>query len=292
MGRGTFQVYTPDLLIEQNWKRDREQRLRNALLNGEFILYYQPQIDLQYWKVCTVEALLRWQVSDMQQMQPNEFLDLAEQSGLIVEIGEWALRSACRQLKQWQGNGMPDLRISLNCSARQFSDPEFVAKIGPVLDEIGLPSSSLELELTESMLARPEIKEQLAALRALGVRITIDNFGTGTMAIADLKEFDVDSLKIDNAVVQHLPHREKDVAMTSSIINLAHNFGLDVTAGGVETAEQLAYLKSRNCNCAQGFIFSPPVPPKKFEELMLSDHWSRINRLPSLSDATVFKDMH
>ena len=110
----------------------------------------------------------------------------------------------------------------------------------PVLDEIGLPSSSLELELTESMLARLEIKEQLAALRALGVRITIDSFGTGTMAIADLKEFDVD-IEIDNAVLQHLPHREKDVAMTSSIINLAHNFGLDVTAGGVETAEQLAY---------------------------------------------------
>ncbi len=292
VGRGTFQVYTPDLLTEQNWKRDREQRLRNALINGEFVLYYQPEIDLQNWKVSTVEALLRWQVSDMEQMQPSEFLELAEQSGLIVEIGEWAVRSACRQLKQWQENGMPDLRISLNCSARQFSDPEFVAKIGPILEETGIDSSCLDLELSESMLARPEIKEQLAALRALGVRITIDNFGTGTMAIVDLKEFEVDNLKIDNAVVQHLPHREKDVAMTSSIISMAHNFGLGVTAGGVETAEQLAYLRSRNCNGAQGFIFSPPVPAKKFEELMLSDHWSRINRLPSLSDAMVFKNLY
>lgn len=292
MGRGTYQLYTPDLLLEKKWEQDREQGLRNALQNREFQLYYQPQVDLNNWRISTVEALLRWQASDMEQIQPHEFLHVAEQTGLIVEIGEWTLRNACRQVKTWQEKGMAGLRISINCSARQFSDPEFVKKVVPILEETGLAAACLELEIAESMLTQPESKDQLARLRALGVRITIDNFGTGTTALIDLKEFEVDGLKIDKAFVQHLPYRQKDSAMTSSIIHLAHNLGIDVTAGGVETAEQLAYLKSKECNSAQGFIFSPPVPAEKFEELMFSDHWSRINRLPLLSDATVFQDMH
>ncbi len=292
MGRGRYQIYTPDLLMEKNWGRDREQGLRNALRNHEFELYYQPQVDLNSWKISTVEALLRWQTPGMEQIQPEEFLDVAEETGLIVEIGEWALRSACKQVREWQGKGMPGLRISVNCSARQFSDPEFVKKISPILDETGLAACCLELEIAESMIAQPEIRDQLIELRILGVRITVDNFGTGTTALVDLKELEVDTLKIDKVFVRHLPYRQKDSAMTSSIINLGHNLGLVVTAGGVETAEQLAYLKSQKCNGVQGFIFSPPVPAKKFEELMLSDHWSRINRVPALSDAIVFRGMH
>jgi diguanylate cyclase (GGDEF)-like protein/PAS domain S-box-containing protein len=292
-GRGTYQFYTSDLFSEKMLKKDREQALRNALENHEFELYYQPQIDLNSWKISTVEALLRWQSGDLEMVLPNEFLDVAEETGIIVEIGEWALRQACGQVKQWQDQGLTDLRISVNCSARQFSDPQFVRRIRPILLETGLSSSCLELEITESMLAQhAEIKEQLAELRALGVRITIDNYGTGTTALIDLKEFEVDGLKIDKAFVQHLPHRRKDSAITSAIISLAHNLGIGVSAGGVETAEQLAYLKARDCTSAQGFIFSPPIPAAKFEELMLNGSWSRINRLPPFNDATVFKDLH
>jgi diguanylate cyclase (GGDEF)-like protein/PAS domain S-box-containing protein len=292
-GRGTYQFYTSDLFSEKILKKDREQALRNALENHEFELYYQPQIDLRSWKISTVEALLRWQSADLEMVLPNEFLDVAEETGIIVEIGEWALRQACGQVKQWQDQGLTGLRISVNCSARQFSDPQFVKRIRPILLETGLSSSCLELEITESMLARhAEIKEQLAELRALGVRITIDNYGTGTTALIDLKEFEVDGLKIDKAFVQHLPHRRKDSAITSAIISLAHNLGIGVSAGGVETAEQLAYLKARDCTSAQGFIFSPPIPAAKFEELMLNGSWSRINRLPPFNDATVFKDLH
>jgi EAL domain-containing protein (putative c-di-GMP-specific phosphodiesterase class I) len=240
-----------------------------------------------------VEALLRWQPDEMEVLLPDDFLDLAEETGLIVKIGEWALRQACTQVKKWQGEGMGSFRISLNCSARQFSDPEFVGSIRPILDETGLAPSCLELEVSESLFAgHPQIKDQVATLRREGVHVTIDNYGTGTVALIDLKDFEVDGLKIDKAFVQHLPHRRKDSAIASAIISLAHELGIHVSAGGVETAEQLAYLKARDCTSAQGFLFSPPVPAEKFEQLMLSGQWSHINRLPQLNDSTPFKDLH
>ncbi|TCS36606.1 PAS domain S-box-containing protein/diguanylate cyclase (GGDEF)-like protein [Paucimonas lemoignei] len=292
-GRGTFKCYTVALSEEKDWKKNREQALREALERKKFSLYYQPQIDLTSWKITTVEALLRWQPDEMEMVLPGEFLDLAEESGLIVKIGEWALRQACRQAKQWLDKGMSPMRISLNCSARQFSDPEFVGSILPVLSETGLDPSCLELEVTASLFAtHPQIKEQLVRLRNEGVHIIIDNYGTGTVALIDLKEFEVDGLKIDKAFVQHLPHRRQDSAIATAIISLAHELGIHVSAGGVETAEQLAYLKARDCTSVQGFLFSPPVPAEKFEQLMLSGHWSRINRMPQMNDSSTFKDLH
>ncbi|HYD97582.1 MAG TPA: PAS domain S-box protein [Noviherbaspirillum sp.] len=281
-GRHNYQFYTADLFSEQTWKRDREAALRAALKNHQFELYYQPQVDLSTWRITTVEALLRWNAAEMETVLPNEFLDIVEQTGLIVEVGEWALREAAHQVRRWQAQGLHDLRLSLNCSARQFSDPKFVTMIPSVLKDAGITPDSLELEVPEAMLARhPEIKEQLSDLRALGIRITIDNFGTGATALMDFKEFGIDVLKIDRAFVQHLPHRREDSAITSAIISLAHNLGVAVVAGGVETAEQLAYLKARDCTSAQGFIFSPPVPAQKFEELLHDGTWSHMNRIPA-----------
>ena len=292
-GRHTYQFYSSDLVSAQAWKRDREAALRVALKNHQFELYYQPQVDLGNWRISSVEALLRWNAEEMETVLPNEFLDIVEQSGLIVEIGEWALREAAHQVRRWQAQGMRDLRLSVNCSARQFSDPKFVTMIPSILKDAGISPGSLELEVPEALLAQhPEIKEQLSDLRALGIRLTIDNFGTGATALMDLKDFEIDVLKIDKAFVQHLPHRREDSAITSAIISLAHNLGVAVVAGGVETAEQLAYLKARDCTSAQGFIFSPPVPAHKFEELMLNGTWSRINRLPQLSDAIAFNGLH
>jgi diguanylate cyclase (GGDEF)-like protein/PAS domain S-box-containing protein len=282
-GRHTYQVYSCELFTEQAWRRDREAALRSALSKHQFELYYQPQIDLGHWKIATVEALLRWKATELELVLPNDFLDLAEETGLIVDIGNWALREACRQVHRWQELGLNELRLSLNCSARQFNDPRFVAQIPEVLAEAGMAPHLLELEVPETMLARhPEIKEQLAELRRLGIRITIDNFGTGTTALADFKDFEFDALKIDKAFVQHLPHRREDSAITSAIISLAHNLGIGVVAGGVETAEQLAYLKARDCTGAQGFIFSPPVPPAELETMMLNGEWSQINRVPGM----------
>jgi diguanylate cyclase (GGDEF)-like protein/PAS domain S-box-containing protein len=276
-GRHNYQFYSSDL--EENWKENRAHALRKALQNHKFELYYQPQVDLENWKITAVEALLRWHATELDLVLPNEFLAVAEETGIIVEIGEWALRQASLQVKQWQEQGLSDLRISLNCSARQFSDPKFVAMIPSILDDTGLAHGFLELEVSESLLAlRPEIKEQLIQLRTLGVRITIDNFGTGNIALMDLKDLAVDALKIDKEFVRHLPHRRQDSAITSAIISLARDLGVDVIAGGVETAEQLAYLKAQHCASAQGFIFSPPLSSEKFTALISGDGWSGLNR--------------
>ncbi|HJV52759.1 MAG TPA: EAL domain-containing protein [Noviherbaspirillum sp.] len=292
-GRHNFQFYTPDLFAEQAWKKDREAALRSALLHDQFELHYLPQVDLDSWKISTVEALLRWKATELELVLPQDFLDIAEDSGLIVEIGEWVLRRACRQLREWQLHGMGELRLSINCSARQFRDPKFVNQIPAIADEAGVAYSSLELEVPEALLAQhPEIKAQLTELRELGMHVTIDNFGTGATALGDLKDFRIDALKIDKAFVQHLPHRREDSAIASAIINLAHNLGIKVTAGGVETAEQLAYLKARECTSAQGFIFSPPLPADKMEELMLSGSWSRINRWQLSNDAASAQELH
>ncbi|WP_019139760.1 sensor domain-containing protein [Noviherbaspirillum massiliense] len=292
-GRHNFQFYTPDLGAETDWKKDQAQALRRALRDHQFELYYQPQVSLTNWKISTVEALLRWQATELEMMLPVDFLDVAEETGVIVEIGEWALRQACEQVRKWQAQGLPDLRISVNCSARQFSDPRFVAVIPSILASTGLAPAFLELEVSETMLAqRPEIKQQLSELRTLGIRITIDNFGTGHTALMELVDFEVDALKIDKSFVQHLPHRREDSAITSAIISLGRDLGVGVIAGGVETAEQLAYLKARDCTSAQGFIFSPPVSADKFEELVMSGSWSRINRLPPFDLSDTFGNLH
>lgn len=279
-GRHTFQSYTAELISEQNGRKQREAALRTALQNHQFELYYQPQVDLRSWRISTVEALLRWNTNALETVLPADFLDIAEQTGLIVEIGEWALREAGHQVRRWQNQGLSDLRLSVNCSARQFNDPTFVKRVPSILGDVGISPGSLEIEVPESMLAQhPEIKERLAELRALGIRLTIDNFGTGATALIDLKDVGIDVLKIDKAFVQHLPHRREDAAIAAAIISLAHNLGINVVAGGVETAEQLAYLKARDCTSAQGFIFSPPVPADQFEALVLEGKWSRINRM-------------
>jgi diguanylate cyclase (GGDEF)-like protein/PAS domain S-box-containing protein len=282
-GRHTYQFYSFDLHAERSWKRNREEALRVALKNKQFELYYQPLVDLDTWKISTVEALLRWNATKLETVLPADFLGIVEQNGLIIDIGAWALREAAHQVRRWQARGLSGLRLSVNCSARQFGDAGFVALIPSILRDSGLAPDSLQLEVPESMLARhPAIKERLSGLREQGIRLTIDNFGTGATALIDFKEFAVDAVKIDKAFVQHLPHRRADSAIASAIISLAHNLGIAVIAGGVETAEQLAYLKARECNGAQGFIFSPPVPAHEFEQLMLSGQWSRINRLSQL----------
>jgi diguanylate cyclase (GGDEF)-like protein/PAS domain S-box-containing protein len=292
-GRHNFQFYTSELAAELASREDRAQALRQALQNQQFELYYQPQIDLNDWKIATVEALLRWHASELDLLPPRDFLGVAEESGVIVEIGVWALREACMQVRRWQQQGLPELRISVNCSARQFGDPEFVAMVPRILDEAGLTPSLLELEVPESLLAqRPEIKGQLAALRSLGIRITIDNFGTGNTALKELQGLEVDALKIDKAFVRHLPHRREDSAIASAIIGLARNLGIGVVAGGVETAEQLAYLKSRDCQSAQGFIFSPPVTADEFEALMLNGNWSQLNRWSALGGTEGMGSLH
>lgn len=283
-GRGTYQLYQHAQTDVRALQTRREEALRRALHEGELQLYYQPQIALATWKISSVEALLRWKTGEVDLALPIDFLPIAEESGIIVDIGEWALAEACRQVKHWQTQGMDGLRISVNCSARQFT-ADFVQRVAPIVRASGLSECSVELEIRESLLRSVSgITPQLRALRALGMRVMVDNYGTGASPLTGLEEIDVDGLKIDRTFVEHLPHRRKDSAIASAIISLARSLGIDVSAGGVETAEQLAYLKARECTTAQGFLFSAPLPADELESLMLAGQWSRINTFTALSE--------
>jgi len=292
-GRHTYHFFTTGLPAEPTWKTEKDEALRNALTKHQFELYYQPQIDLNNWSVSGAEVLLRWQASPLDLILPKDFLSSAEDSGMIVEIGQWALRRACCQLKEWQDEGLPKFRVSMNCSLRQLGDPHFSEMAFSILSECGLPPSCLELEIPESAFVHhPEIWQHLSALRTIGVRITLDNFGIAATALMDLKDFNVDTLKIDQGLVQHLPHRREDSAVTSAMITLAHDLDIKVLASGVETAEQLRYLMGRDCTNAQGFIFSPPVTANKFKELLMYGQWSRVNPSTTFREMNRFKDLH
>lgn len=276
-GREQWHFLAEDKPVHIKTINDRKACLRNALNNDEFRLYYQPQIDLNSWKISSVEALLRWQASDQPPLLPGDFIGALEEEEIAVEVGRWVLSTACRQVRQWQRRSLPDLRVAINCSAHQCCDRRFLEMICSVIQDTGLACSFLEIEVPESVLVDPGIRGPLAQLRKHGVRIIIDNFGTGPTSWIELKDMEADGLKIDKQLVQHLPHRHKDSAIAVAITQLAHNLGIRVAAGGVETPDQLAYLKTLDYNTAQGFIFSPPVSSEKFEELMLTGHWSRFN---------------
>jgi diguanylate cyclase (GGDEF)-like protein/PAS domain S-box-containing protein len=278
-GRHNYQFFTADLHAVLLNRQQMEQDLRRALTNQEFSLYYQPQIDLVTWNVCGVEALLRWRNPQLQMLTPGEFMDIAQETGLIVPIGEWVLREACRQNKAWQDAGIPFFRIGVNFSARQIHDPEFVGMIRRVLAETGLSPTCLELEINESQFMKDREATQaiLAELSALDIRISTDDFGAALSNLNLLCQFPMDTLKIDRRVIEHVAHRKQDRAMAAAVINLANDLDVRVIAEGVETLEQLAFLQEKGCRAAQGFLFSPPVSAHSLEVLLRAGTWSRMN---------------
>ncbi|RZI41951.1 EAL domain-containing protein [Herbaspirillum sp. HC18] len=272
-GRNNFQFYMPamnDRLLE---RLRIESDLRNALERGEFILHYQPQIDMRSGRTVGMEALLRWQHPTMGMIPPLRFIGLAEETGLIVPIGEWVLRTACAQAAAWRQAGYGDMRVAVNLSARQFSQQELTRSIAEILETAGLPPHLLELELTES-LVMTDVDRAIGILRdlkELGVQLSLDDFGTGHSSLSYLKRLPIDALKIDQSFVRDIAHMQDDAAIVVSIISLAHNLKRHVIAEGVETREQLTYLQRHGCNEMQGFYFSKPVPAEMFEKLLQQD---------------------
>ncbi len=247
-------------------------RLKKAIEKEEFMLFYQPQVDLGTGRIVGMEALLRWQVSDLGMMPPSEFIPVAEESGLIVPLGEWVLKTACAQNKQWQNAKLPHLSVSVNLSGRQFHHQNLVEKIGAILQETRLEPQWLDLEITETY-AMQDADFTLAILKELkrmGVHISIDDFGTGYSSLSHLKHFPIDTLKIDRSFVKDLASDPKEEAIVSAIIVLAHSLGMDVVAEGVETVEELAIVKKHHCDKMQGFLFSRPIPVPDFETLLRS----------------------
>ena len=249
-----------------------ETRLKRAIEKEEFMLFYQPQVDLGTGRISGMEALLRWEVSDLGMMPPSEFIPVAEETGLIVPLGEWVLKTACMQNKRWQDAKLPPLPVSVNLSGRQFHHQNLVEKVASALRLSGLEPQWLDLEITETY-AMQDADFTLAILKELktmGVHISLDDFGTGYSSLSHLKHFPIDTLKIDRSFVKDLETDPKEESIVSAIIVLAHSLGMDVVAEGVETVGELRIVRKHHCDKMQGYLFSRPVPPKDFEALLSS----------------------
>ncbi len=265
-GKNTYQFFTDDMNKAAIEHLNLANRLRSALAHGELCLYYQPQIELRRGEIIGMEALLRWCPPEKELILPGKFVPVAEEIGLIRDIGEWVLRTACEQNKTWQRAGLPPLRVSVNVSSQQFHSPQkLLEMVKTTLAESGLDPNYLELELTESILLEEEkdnknnILTILHQLREMGVHIALDDFGTGYSSLSYLKRFPVNTLKIDRSFVQDLDQNSDDTVITNTILALAHNLRLSVVAEGVETSEQFLFLQERQCEIIQGYFFSPPL---------------------------------
>ena len=270
LGRNNFQFYTPAMYDEALERVRIESALRSALERNEFVLHYQPQVDLTSGAIVGMEALIRWQHPELGVVAPSRFISVAEETGLIVPIGAWVMRTACLQTKLWQDAGLGALRVAVNLSARQFAAPNLLADITAVLAQTGLAAASLEIELTESLFLSDVTAavEVLHGMKSLGVNLSIDDFGTGYSSLSYLSRFPIDVLKIDRSFVSDIARGASDAAIVASIIALAHNLKLSVIAEGVETAEQLDYLRRHGCDQMQGYYFSRPLAAGDFEQLL------------------------
>lgn len=269
-GKNNYQFYNEKLNSQQNEKLSIEMYLHKALGFEEFILHYQPKVDIESGKIVGTEALIRWIHPEFGFVSPSTFIPVAEESGLIVPIGEWILKEACRQNKEWHDNGFPYLGIAVNISGLQFIQPNFVETVEKILKETGLDPKYLELEITENMLMQnsEDNLETLLQLKKMGVTLSIDDFGTGYSSLSYLKKFPVDTLKIDRQFIKDIPIDEKDLAIVESVINLSHNLKFIVVAEGVENEEQTGFLKGKKCDQIQGYFYSKPLPAAQLEELL------------------------
>jgi len=269
-GRNSFQLYAPAMNARTLEHLALESALHRALERQEFELHFQPLLDAGSARVIAAEALLRWRHPELGLVPPADFIPLAEETGLIIPIGEWVLRDACRQLAQWQRRGQGALRVSVNISARQFHQPEFCALAARIVQEAGVMPQQITLELTESMLMDDALDtiRMLTQLHVQGFGIAMDDFGTGYSSLSYLKRFPLDELKIDRVFIRDIERSQEDAAIVSATIGLAHSLGLRVVAEGVETAAQMSYLQQQGCDYLQGFHFSAPVPAAEFEKLL------------------------
>ncbi len=283
-GRDNYQLYTPAMNSRALERLSLESRLRQALHNEELVLYFQPLLDLGTGKIRGAEALLRWRHPTLGLVPPSEFIPIAELSGLIVPIGEWVLQTACARARAWHRAGFPQLSVAVNLSSRQFQQTDLVRQVTSALERSGLPAPALDLEITETnAMQNAEVSiSTLGSLKELGVSLSMDDFGTGYSSLNYLKRFPIDRIKIDQSFVRDLTQDSDAAAIVAAVIAMAHTLQLSVVAEGVETDEQLAFLRQNDCDEMQGYLFSPPVEERAFEELLRADRAlpARIARAP------------
>ncbi|EDN69989.1 sensory box/GGDEF family protein [Beggiatoa sp. PS] len=265
-GKNNYQFFTPQMKKHAHNRLIMESKLRRALEREEFVLYYQPQMHLASGQIIGAEVLLRWQHPEMGLVSPYRFIPLAEETGLIVPIGEWVLHHTCLQQQHWQCHSQSKLRLSVNLSSRQFQQDNLIKTVVRILDETCMDATLLTLELTESLLIQNiDITNKiLHQFKEMGIQLAIDDFGTGYSSLSYLKRFPIDKLKIDQSFVRDIPDNKDDVNITKAIIALAHNLQMTVVAEGVEKETQLILLKSLQCDEIQGYLISRPVPEEEF----------------------------
>ena len=279
-GKDNYQFYQANMNATTLQRLELESDLRHALEEGQFLLYYQPQLDTRAHRLTGVEALLRWQHPRRGLVSPGEFIPVLEELGLVVQVGEWVLAEACRQIRTWQLQGLPVPKVSVNLSARQFADGMLGTRIADILASSGLAPASLELELTESILMRDvgAAMQVLTVLKQMGLSIAVDDFGTGYSSLNYLKQFPINVLKIDRSFVDGLPDGEQDAQIARAIIAMAHSLNLSVIAEGVETREQLEFLREHGCDEIQGFLLARPLSAQALEEKLRSGAVTRLEQ--------------
>ncbi|BCR03904.1 hypothetical protein DESUT3_09730 [Desulfuromonas versatilis] len=269
LGRNTYQFFSAEMNARALEKLNLETSLRQALKRGELFLVYQPQLDLASGRITGVEALARWRHPEKGLIPPEKFIPIAEETGLILPLGEWVLRTACAQARAWQAAGVPGLRIAVNVSARQFNHPEFLETVERILQETGLDPNLLELELTESIVME-NVQDAIMTLTDLKVRnihLAIDDFGTGYSSLTYLKHFPIDRIKIAQEFVRDIPNDADDAAIVEAILAMAGSLNLEVIAEGVERKDQLGFLHQRRCKEMQGYYFARPMPAEQLAEI-------------------------
>ena len=285
-GKNTYQFYSEEMNLHSFGRMALETSLRRGLERNEFFLHYQAKLDLRQGRITGVEALVRWQHPDLGMIPPAQFIPLAEETGLIVSLGNWVLNTACMQNVAWQREGLPPLRMAVNLSARQFDDENLVIDIAEALNKSGMRADLLELELTESMVMQHAERagKVLAAIKQLGVRVAIDDFGVGYSSLANLKRFPIDTLKVDRSFIRDIPQDTEDRAITEAIIAMGRSLNLTVVAEGVETLEQETFLRDHGCDETQGFYFSRPIASDEFADLLRRNIASRPPLEPQCGD--------
>ena len=271
-GKNGFRFFTKEVKTQSIERLTLETALRHALERNQFALHYQPKVDLATGQITGVEALLRWTHPELGMLPPMQFIPLAEETGLIVPIGRWVLKEACAQNMAWQRRGLRPVSMAVNLSPRQFVDEHLLQDIDEALAASGMSPVLLQLEVTESMVMRNVSRaiKVLDAIQSRGIRLAIDDFGTGYSSMSLMKQFPIDTIKIDRSFVRDLPKDSEDQAIAQAIISMGKALGMTVVAEGVETTEQETFLRDHACDEMQGFLFSKPVPPQQLADLLRS----------------------